>query len=195
MVVAHHLIFTAYGCWLPNDPRGSCSNELRADHLASLGEIHEGRKRVQPSSNVLRDFYRQADELLAHTRQLFNDDDVSELATCFAQILRNRTYTCYACAIMPDHVHMLIRRHRDKAEQMMEHFLADTKTGLIAAERRPADHPVWGGPGWKVFLNTRAAIENVVKYIKNNPIKIGRPEQRWDFVTEYDGWMPPLRLR
>ena len=49
-------------------------------------------------------------------------------------------------------------------------------------------HP-W--PGWKVFLNTRAAIERVIRYIRENPIKAQMPEQRWPFVKEYDGWMPP----
>jgi len=26
MIIAHHLIWTAYGFWLPNDPRGSSSH-------------------------------------------------------------------------------------------------------------------------------------------------------------------------
>ena len=30
--------------------------------------------------------------------------------------MRERNYTCYGCAIMPDHVHLLIRKHRDQAE-------------------------------------------------------------------------------
>src|SRR5439155_22569198 len=33
MVLAHHLIFTAYGFWLPNDPRGSWSDFVRSWEL------------------------------------------------------------------------------------------------------------------------------------------------------------------
>jgi hypothetical protein len=31
IVVAHHLIWTAYGWWLPNDPRGSMSNFVSSE--------------------------------------------------------------------------------------------------------------------------------------------------------------------
>ena len=94
---------------------------------------------------------------------------------------------------MPDHVHMLIRRHRDKAEDMIGFFQEDSKAALIQAGRRPVNHPVWGGPGWKVFLNTREDMERIVKYIRNNPIKAGLKAQRWGFVKEYDGWLPRRR--
>ena len=57
MVIAYHLIWTAYGWWLPNDPRGSMSELIASDIIAELGELHYGRKRVQPlprDSRVLR---------------------------------------------------------------------------------------------------------------------------------------------
>ena len=48
IVIAHHLIWTLYGWWLPNDPRGSCSRVIRSDLLKQLGDLHYGRKRIQP---------------------------------------------------------------------------------------------------------------------------------------------------
>jgi hypothetical protein len=44
MVVGHHLVWTVYGWWLPNDPRGSSSHEVRVPQVAELGELHHGRK-------------------------------------------------------------------------------------------------------------------------------------------------------
>ena len=41
--------------------------------------------------------------------------------------------TCYACAIMPDHVHVLIRKHRDKAEQMIEILQEASRLRLSSA--------------------------------------------------------------
>ena len=105
------------------------------------------------------------------------------------------TYTCYACAIMPDRVHLLIRKHRDKAEQMIEHFQDASREAIVEAGLRDRDHPVWGGPGWKVFLETREDIERVVRYIEENPIRARRPKQTWDFVIRYDGWLPGLAPR
>lgn len=60
MVIAYHLIWTAYGFWLPNDPRGSMSRAIRNDLIAELGELHYGRKRLQVVSSVIREFYEQA---------------------------------------------------------------------------------------------------------------------------------------
>ena len=56
MIIAHHLIWTCYGWWLPNDPRGSGSHSIRTDLLADLGDLHYGRKRVQPPGGDVRAF-------------------------------------------------------------------------------------------------------------------------------------------
>jgi hypothetical protein len=41
-----------------------------------------------------------------------------------------------------------------------------------------------------VFLETRQEIERVIRYIDQNPVKIGRPKQHWPFVSIYNGWLP-----
>ena len=193
MVAGYHLMWTAYACWLPNDLRGSTSAEIRAERIASLGELHQGRKAIQPNANEIRAFFKLAEELLAHPRRIFNDEEALVIAKSFAKTIKNRVCTCYECAMMPDHVHILIRRHRDKAEDMIGFFQDDSKAALIRAGRRPVNHPVWGGPGWKVFLNTREDMERIVKYIRNNPIKAGLKAQRWGFIKEYNGWLPRRR--
>ena len=190
MVAGFHLIWTAYGWWLPNDPRGSSSHEIRVQQIAELGEAHYGRKVVQPSGAEIGQFYEQAREVLKHPLLSFNNEDVALIAAAFAEVIRERNYTCYACAIMPDHVHALIRKHRDHTEDMIANLQKASARKLIAAGRREEAHPVWGGPGWKVFLYTEADIERIVEYIRRNPEKAGLPLQTWEFVKEYDGWLP-----
>lgn len=190
MVVGYHLIWTAYGWWLPNDPRGSNSRELRVERIAELGELHHGRKTVQPYPAELRQFYAEAASVLKHELLTFSPAAIAVLAEALAKVIADRWYTCYACAIMPDHVHMLIRRHRDKAEQMIAALQAGSRERLVEAGEYSPTHPVWGGPGWKVFLNTRQDMERIVRYIRENPIKARLPAQTWEFVKEYDGWLP-----
>ncbi len=190
MVVGYHLIWTAYGWWLPNDPRGSSSHEIRVERIAALGELHHGRQRVQPSSPELRRFYEDARAALKHELLTFSAAATSVVAEAFAAVVAERGYTCYACAIMPDHVHALIRRHRERAEEMIARLQQVSRAALIAAGARAAEHPVWGGPGWKVFLNTRADMERIVAYVRNNPVKAGLPAQEWSFVERYTGWLP-----
>jgi REP element-mobilizing transposase RayT len=190
MVVAHHLIWTAYGWWLPNDPRGSSSHEIRVERIAELGELHRGRKTVQPYPEEIRRFYEQASNTLKHELLTFDAEDTAVLASSFEDVIRECGYTCYSCAMMPDHVHLLIRKHRDPAETMIANLQGRSRSKILEANHRASNHPVWGGPGWKVFLNSRADIERVDHYIRMNPIKAGMPAQEWAFVKRYDGWMP-----
>ena len=60
IVIAHHLIWTVYGSWLPNDPRGSGSHSVASDVLTELGELHYGRNKLQPAGRIVREFYEQA---------------------------------------------------------------------------------------------------------------------------------------
>lgn len=190
MVAGFHLVWTAYGWWLPNDPRGSSSHDIRVETLADLGELHHGRKAVQPRGRDIRRFYEEAQDLLKHPLLTFTADDIALVAESFGAVVAERRYTCYACAVMPDHVHVLIRKHRDRAETMIANLQSGSRQKLIAAGRRAPTHPVWAGPGWKVFLYTPEAFVRVIDYIRQNPLKAGLPPQQWGFVKDYDGWMP-----
>src|SRR5688500_11235234 len=112
MVAGFHLIWTAYGWWLPNDPRGSSSQEIRVERIADLGELHEGRKAIQPPPRVLRDFYDEARKVLKHALTTFAPQDIELIAKGFRLVVTEQRYTCYACAILPEHVHVLIRKHK-----------------------------------------------------------------------------------
>jgi REP element-mobilizing transposase RayT len=190
MIAGYPLIWTAYGWWLPNDPRGSSSHEIRVERIADLGELHHGRKPVHPPGSEVRAFYEQARHVLTHELLTYPVEDFSLIASSIGRVIEQQGYTCYACAVMPEHVHLLIRRHRDFAEQMLMLFQLATQELLIGARHRPPSHPAWGGPGWKVFLNTREDMERTVRYIEANPRKAHLPAQRWGFVRPYDGWHP-----
>jgi REP element-mobilizing transposase RayT len=188
LVIAHHLVWTAYGWWLPNDPRGSMSTWIASDVIADLGDLHLGRKKMQPCSATIRDFYNQAEARLKHELLLFDEKQRIAIASSFEQVVAEQRLTCYACAIMPDHVHMLLRKHRLRAEQMIQCFQRASAQDLHAAGYRAAEHPVWGGRGWKVFLESPDEVRRTIGYIRQNPTKMHMPAQPWVFVREYDGW-------
>src|SRR5688572_4232354 len=119
IVLAHDLIWTLYGWWLPNDPRGSCSHEIRSDLLKDLGSLHYGRKTVQPASRDIRLYYEDAAPLLKFPLfDLGTRAAIDVVAAGFAEAIRAFKYTCYACAILPDHVHLIVRKHKHSAEEM-----------------------------------------------------------------------------
>lgn len=108
LVIGYHLIWMAYGFWLPNDLRGSMSKCIRNDIIADLGELHFGRKKIQPASRDVRGFYRKAQEVLKFPLLEFAQREAEVIAESFARVIETCRCTCYACAIMPDHVHLLI---------------------------------------------------------------------------------------
>ncbi len=189
MIIAHHLIWTAYGWWLPNDPRGSYSRTVATDVIAELGELHYGRKRVQPPGYVIREFYQQAAKVLKHPLLKLDEPARAVIADAFATVIRRERYTCYACAIMPDHVHILIRVHKHDAKVMVERLQEFSRARLRETHHRVADHPTCtGGSGWRVFLDFPDEVRRTIRYIEQNPIKIRLPAQHWPFVQAYDNW-------
>lgn len=180
MVIAHHLIWTVYGTWLPNDPRGSGSETVACPKLATLGELHYGRRKNQPGCGVVRQFYERAEPRLLFPVIRFNARKGNAIG--------KHNYTCYACAVMPDHVHLVIRKHRDAAEKMVDNLQDLTRASFLARGKAPVDHPVWTLGGCKRFLDSPQRMRIAIRYVKNNPGEIGLPRQNWPFVTPYDNW-------
>lgn len=191
-VICQHLQATLYSHWLPNDPRGSNSIEIRKESLEELGPILPGRQPIQPPREELKEFYREANPLLEHKPFWIDDAKRQALADAFAQVIVG-LYTVWACAICSNHVHFLIRAHRDTAEQM---WLRLTDAGREALQRFPdvgPNHPVWSSAPWTTFLFTPADVWDRIGYVERNPMKEGLPPQRWPFVQPYNNW--PLHRR
>ncbi len=122
VIIGHHLILHGYGQWLPNDPRGSGSTELRQDKLSNLGPIHFGRIRVQPPRDVLRGFYREATPRLDFPAIWFDGAKRQAIGEAFSRVVRDNRYTVWGCAVLRNHAHLCIRRHRDDARTMWTAF-------------------------------------------------------------------------
>ncbi len=181
-------MWTLYGWWLPNDLRGSTSRTIRNDVIAELGEVHFGRKTVQPAGRDIRAFYEEAAGILKHPLSSFAPPEFSVVADAIGHAINECKYTCYAGAIMPDHMHLLIRKHRDSAEGMIDKIQTLSRERLIELQLRQNDHPTWTRGGWKVFLDHPDEVWRTIRYIEKNPVKMQRPAQQWLFVKAYDNW-------
>jgi hypothetical protein len=151
IVIAHHIMWTLYGWWLPIDPRGSKSRTIRNDLLAEFGELHFGRKTMQPAGRVVRSFYEQARAVLKHPLLSFAPAEFSIVAEAIGGAIGDLKYTFYGCAIMPDHVQLVIRKHQDLAKEMIEKIQALSRKRLVEHCLRERDHPTRTRGGWKVF--------------------------------------------
>lgn len=187
VILASHLIFTGYAHWLSNDPRGSGSTETRKDELKELGEIHSGRKAIQPPRDELQKFFRDAKPKLDHDQIWFREEMRRMIGGAFGAVVNKRGYTLWGCGVCSNHAHVVARTHRDRSEVIWEHFADAARDALRAAGMVPADHPVWSHRPYKVFLYAPAEVRQRITYVEQNPVKEGLSQQQWEFVQTYAG--------
>ena len=194
-VIAYHVILCNYGFWLPNDPRGSWSSFVRAPNIRRHGPATKVDTRTsiarRPHDSRQRE---QAKASLVRPAVVFTGLQARAVARGFAARVARSGYSVYACAILPDHSHLVIARHHYKIEQVVRALRQEATARLLAeslhpfaSERLPSGRlpSVWCQSFWNVFLFTAADIERSIAYVRQNPPEAGLPAQSWPFVTAY----------
>jgi REP element-mobilizing transposase RayT len=176
MIIAYHAIFTTYGTWLPNDPRGSYSKAVYNAELAELGEIRYGRQSPQPGRPQIRRFRAAAMQRLSRPPYHLNNDTRSVVAAAFARVVDRLQLCVPACAIMNDHVHILVGRSKYTIEYLVNQ-LKGAATRTLDLDRTP-----WTKGCWKVFLNDEDVLRAAEKYVIANPEAAGLEPQQWGFT-------------
>jgi hypothetical protein len=192
MIRGYHLIFCAYGFWLPNDPRGSWSDFVRRWEILHHGHATKVNTR-QSLAHTPHDHARRqaAKAALRFPAVQFTGRQAQAIGCGFAKAKATGGDVVYACSILPEHVHLVIARGASTAETSAERF----KSFATKALNAQALHPLkgwhdrhmqtpspWSRGLWKVFLNSDAAIQRAIEYVEANPTKEGKPPQRWSFV-------------
>jgi REP element-mobilizing transposase RayT len=198
MIHGYHVILPVYGFWLPNDPRGSWSDFVGAWELARFGRARKTIER-QSLRELTDDELRLREEARAALKYppvCLSGLQARAIVRGFAKQVRTSGYTVWACAVMPEHTHLVIARHSYAVEQMANLLkgaatrqLNDEGLHPLADFAEPGKRPprMWAERLWKHFLNSDEAIENAITYVNNNPLEEGKPAQQWSCVTPYAG--------
>lgn len=195
MVLGYHAIMSFYGFWLPNDPRGSWSTWIRRWELLRFGpatKVSTHRSvAAAPCDHQLR---RAAKRSLKYPAVILNGEQARAVALAFKSAIEAGGYECYACAILPEHVHLVFARHERKIEGILQHLRAVTTQQLNANGLNPLLQfksangyvpGLWGHGYWKVFLDTPLAMSRAIQYVELNPEKEGKRRQNWTMVVPY----------
>lgn len=190
-VLAHHLILTCHGFWLPNDPRGSGSLDVWADALKPFGPatyVNSRRSVASHSHDVQR--RRAAKAALKRPPVRLTGRQAAAAARGVGIYLRYHHLTCLAFSIMPDHLHLVLQQNPLSIHRISVGIKAEITVSLVHAglhpyqnhdpEKRPK---VWARGERKVFLFDQKSIDRSIRYVNDNPIKTGLKPQRWSFVT------------
>lgn len=191
-IIAGHFIIVLYGHWAVNDPRGSGSSDFADLKFAPLGPIHFGRKPdgEQPTRDELRAFHQHHQELLNFPVFWIDHAKRSEIAAAIEDVILAQGYTCYACGICGNHMHLVIRKHKHDPLTIWNNLAQGVRERLRIRfpEEISAHHPVISARPYKVYLFTPAEVWQRIDYASENPQREGLPRQHWAFVTAYDDW-------
>ncbi len=194
MIYAFHLTWTTYGHWFPNDPRGSWSQEIWQPALRQVRELDEDRFVLQPRAvpkAVLQRFMNRARSSLRHRTVVLGREEIVLVGTAFEEVLIGKGVCTLGCAIMRDHVHVLVRRPDCSHERLVSALKGRSAQrvrahrGIPIAARRSERVPIWTVGYWVRYVPKVDVAEGVARYIEENPPRHGLPVQRWGFVGEW----------
>jgi REP element-mobilizing transposase RayT len=195
MVHASHIILGLYGFWLPNDERGSWSDFVGSWELLRFGNATTVQVRqslaAQPFDRPKRDAARAA---LKYPPVTLTGLQARAIARGFAEYSNKTKMKILACAILPQHVHLVVDRHRLKTESLVNRLkgaatrrLIDEQLHPLAAHQHARRRPpkVFARGQWIVFLDSLEDIRRAIRYVEANPTREGLPLQRWRFVQPF----------
>ena len=198
MIHGYHVILTMYGYWLPNDPRGSWSDFVGRWELVQFGRprrtiLKKSLLQLTPQEIAARNAAQLA--LLYPPVSLDDDEQVKSIAAGFDEVVRKSGYTIWACAVMPQHTHLVIARHTYKVEQIATLLKGGATRRIVEDGRHPMQKmktegqlpSMWARGCWKVYLDNDEAIMNAIRYVDENPVEEGKPRQHWPWVAPYQG--------
>jgi REP element-mobilizing transposase RayT len=196
MILAAHVILTAYGFWLSNDPRGSWSDFIRQWELLKYGPATKTDERRSVAGRAHDSALRAAAKKdLMYEPVIFTGQQALAIANGFGDVVRRTCCIILACAIMPDHVHLVIARHHYEIQKLANLLKGGATTrlrregidpfsGCLQGRSKPSP---WAHKFWKVWLDSPEDVVRAIEYTNDNPTKAGLKPQSWRFVRPYTG--------
>lgn len=139
--------------------------------------IKYGRQNPTPAKEKLMKFWTDAAPRLSRPPFYFDDRSRVIVAGAFGSVIRRLGIKVPACAIMNDHVHILILRGKYRIE-----YLVNQLKGAATRDLKLKDTP-WTRGCWKVFITNTDALLAAAKYIQSNPICASLAPQHWYFIS------------
>ena len=197
MIHGYHIVFGTYGFWMPNDPRGSWSDFVHSWELAKFGHATNSLDRVGVEPKEYAAWRQRAREALKYPAVTLTGEQALAIGNGFGGLARKSELGVWACSILPEHVHLVLARHRYRIEQATNLLKSEATRRLLQKNLHPMKQfqktgedrlpSVWGEGQCKVYLEDEEAIENAIRYVAENPMREDKPPQHWSFVTAFKG--------
>ena len=182
-----HVVISNYGFWLPNDPRGSWSDFVGKWELIRFGKATKIETRQSVAgANHNRNLRAMAKRRLAYPAVRLSGRQALAVGHGFARAQQEAGYLIYACAVLPEHSHLVIGETGRPINAVVGHLKGRATQSLVVEGMWPnAQQPMWGRGCWKVFLYSEDEMQRAIGYVEQNPQKEGKPRQTWSFLQPY----------
>ena len=197
MLHGFHVIFSTYGFWLPNDPRGSWSDWVRRWELVHFGKATKVDTRSSVASvSHDRSLRSAAKSTLRYPEVHLTGRQAQAVGHGFRDTVNESNYLVHACSILPQHVHLVLGPLDRDVRRVIGHLKARATQQLSVrglhplAEFRERDGTIpspWARNFWVVYIFEEDHLRKAIEYVENNPLREGKPRQRWSFVIPYSG--------
>ena len=195
MVQGYHVVFGTYGYWLPNDMRGSLSKFIAATELRH--HCPPPRKNSDASFSVEQvNWQRIAKQKLRYPEVFLDGHQALAVADGFVNAIKKSQLKMWACSILPQHVHLVLARHRFKVEYIVGLLKGEATKSLRLANIHPLSSFADGRgkiptprnvKSYHGFLESEQEIDDAIAYVDENPVKEGKKRQAWAFVLPFGG--------
>ncbi len=124
----------------------------------------------------------------------FSGKQALSVGVGFRRAINEGNYVVHACSILPQHVHMVIGPHKRNIRRIVRHLKGRATQQL----QLDALHPLtgfrqadgympspWARNSWAVFIFSEEHMRAAIQYVYENPLKEGKPRQKWSFVRPY----------
>jgi REP element-mobilizing transposase RayT len=196
-MLAFHGIFTAYGFWLPNDPRGSWSDWVASWEIFLAGGKATSVRTRRSVAGAAHDVAARlaAKRALVREPVLFSGVQARSIGRGFAKAVEKSGHHLLACAILPDHVHVVVKASRHQPTTVVGHLKREASLALLredlhpfqAERRKDGTLPsCWAENSWRVYLDDVEDVLRAIRYVERNPLKEGKRRQKWSFVRPLD---------
>ena len=192
-MIGLHIVFSAYRFWLPNDPRGSWSTYVGSREIYEVGG--KATKTGETASVAKlphdRDLRIATKSTLKYPPVKYTGLQARAIARGFASYAQKSRIAIWACAVMPDHLHLCCAPGHLNSFLLGQRFKAAATQRLNEEDLHPFklidgnQQKCFAAGQWVVYLDTYDDVHRTISYIEQNPVKAGLPSQKWGFVEPY----------
>ncbi len=185
---------------LANSLPTSVINRLKKEYAVRLNKVFHNNKKekIEEYENLKWDYFETFDDKLdfsTNSPHWLRNKQISEIVKDSLHFRDGKDWELIAYTIMSNHIHLVILPNFDKFEKESRYvekyplgkIMGSFKkfTGAKANRILNRAGPFWQAENYDHIIRNKQELVNIVKYVLNNPVKVGLVLNPEDYNLNY----------